>query len=361
MSKDLQTPQSQQQSEEVDLGQLFKVIGNTFDRFFKFIAGIFIGIYKVVLLFFGHIYQRFVWYAGAVVLGVLIGFFLDKSSDKLYGANMYIETNFNSARQVYENLKQFHQLAHEDKDTLELAKRFDISVNEASKLKGFYIEPDIDENNMAQMYSEFYGRLDSISRLEMNYVRFKESLTPYNFKIHRIGVASTDKYIYKKIKKSFVAQLSGNQYLNDLVEVTQSNLKKKDKDLVIQLQKTDSLVDEYLKIRISESKKEGKVNSGGTNLYMGNSASTSLIVDESGLVDKQLVIENERRQINSDLVKQRSVVNVLADFPKSGYDISTWTDKKKFVLPIVLFLITLLVFLTIGFGKFLKNQSKILN
>ena len=38
MSNDLPKPQ---QSEEVDLGQLFKLIGNAFDRFFRFIGNIF--------------------------------------------------------------------------------------------------------------------------------------------------------------------------------------------------------------------------------------------------------------------------------------------------------------------------------
>ena len=63
MSKDL-SPQPE--SEEVDLGQLFKVIGNAFQRFFDFIASIFKGLYKVVLLFLIHIYNRLKWYALAI-------------------------------------------------------------------------------------------------------------------------------------------------------------------------------------------------------------------------------------------------------------------------------------------------------
>ena len=62
MSKELPQPQ---QSEEVDLGQLFKLIGNAFDRFFKFIASIFIGIYNVILMLLIHFYKRIVWYAGS--------------------------------------------------------------------------------------------------------------------------------------------------------------------------------------------------------------------------------------------------------------------------------------------------------
>ncbi len=75
------------------------------------------------------------WYTGSVVIGVIIGFFMDENSNELYSANMFIQTNFNSARQVYENVKQFHQLANIDRGTLELAKKLNISTEEASKLK----------------------------------------------------------------------------------------------------------------------------------------------------------------------------------------------------------------------------------
>lgn len=355
MSNELPQPQ---QSEEVDLGQLFKLIGRAFDRFFKFIASIFIGIYNVILLLLIHFYKRFVWYAAAVIIGVVIGFIIDRNSDKMYGANMFIETNFNSARQVYENIKQFNQLANKDQDTVELAKRLHISPEEAAKLKGFYVEPDVDENTIAEMYSEFYSRLDSLSRTEMTYDRYKESLTPYNFDIHKIGVASTDKNIYKKIEKAFVDQISNNEYLNQLLEVNQLNLEKKDQALDQQIKKTDSLVNEYLKIRINESNKE-PIPGAGTNLYMGDAESSNLIVDESKLVEKRLDLEAQRIKVNKDKVEQQDVVNVLSGFPQSGYDIKEWYDKMKFVFPIIFVSITLLVFAFMGLGKYLDKQSKL--
>lgn len=354
MSKDLPQPQ---QSEEVDLGQLFKLIGNAFDRLFKFIGSIFIGLYNLVLQLLLHFYKRFIWYVGVVVLGLVLGFIVDKNSEKLYGANMYIETNFNSARQVYENIYQFNQLAKLDKDSIELARRLKITVNEASKLKGFYIEADFDENRIAEMYSSFYLKLDSLSRTEMTYERYKESLTPFNFKIHQIGVAASDRAVYKKIEKEFVAQISENTYLNELVESNISILKKKDEVLSKQVKITDSLVNEYLKIRINESNKEPMLGSG-TNLYMGDAESSNLIVDESKIVQQRLGYENQRRIIDSSLVTQKSVINVLVDFPLSGYDIREWYDKMKFLIPLVLFSLTLLVFTFIGLGKYLGKQNK---
>jgi len=354
MSKDLQ---QEPQSEEVDLGQLFKIIGNAFQRFFDFIASIFKGVYKVILLLLIHIYKRVAWYAGALFIGVVVGFIVDKTSDKMYGANMFIQTNFNSARQVYKNVKQFHQLAYEDKDTLELAKRLNISPAEASHLKGFYLEPDLDENEMAEMYSNFYIRLDSLSRVTMTFDLYKESLTPYNYNIHKLGVASTDKSIYKKIEDAFTLQLSNNEYLKELVSVNRQNLVKEEQTLSQQVEKTDSLVQEYLKIRVNQSQKE-LIPGSGTNLYMGDAESSTLIMDESIVIEKRLVLERQKRRVNLDLVEQKNVVNVFAGFPNSGYDISVWTDKKKFVFPIILFLLTLVIFTFLGLRNFLEEESK---
>lgn len=354
MSKDL--PQQPNQSEEVDLGQLFKLIGNMFERFFKFIANIFIGLYSVVLLLLIHFYKRILWYVGAVIIGVVLGFLIDKNSEKLYGANMFIETNFDSARQVYENIYQFNQLTI-DKDSLELAKRLSISTKEASKLKGFYIEPDLDENTIAEMYSDFYLKLDSISRTEMTYKKYKKSLTPFSFKIHQIGVAATDRLVYKKIEKDFVEQLSENPYLDELVKTNTMVLKKKDEVLNKQIEITDSLVNEYLKIRINESQKE-PIEGSGTNLYMGDAKSISLIVDESKIVQQRLTYENQRRKIDSLLVAEKNIVNVLADFPRSGYDIRKWYNKMKFVIPLILLSIVFSVFCFMGLSKYLEVQSK---
>lgn len=353
MSKDL--PQQPQQSEEIDLGQLFKAIGNLFDRLYKFIVNIFKEGFNFLISILIHFYRRKFWYAGAVLSGLIIGYFIDKNSDKLYGANLFIETNFNSTRQVYENIYQFNQLAI-DKDSVELANRLNITIKEASKLKGFYVKPDLDENKTAKMYSDFYLQLDSISRLEMSYKRYKESLTPFNFKIHQIGVAATDRVVYKKIEKQFIDQISRNTYLNKLLASSKEILEKKDQVLKQQIRITDSLVDQYLNIRIKESNKAAAPNSG-TNLYMGNAESTNLIVDESEIIKQRLSYENQRRKIDSILVTKNTIINVIANFPESGYDISKWYHNKKYLLPLLLFSVLLLTFSVIGLGTYLEQKK----
>jgi len=341
--------------EEVDLGSLFVIIGRGFSKIFDFIANIFTRIYKLVLVVIVHFYKRIYWYVGSIIIGFVIGFIIDSNSPTKYNANLFIETNYNSARQVYENIHQFHQLASIDKDTLELAKRLKISPSEASKLKGFYIEPDIDENRIVELYSEFRLSLDSLSRLEITYDDYKESLYDYNFEFHKIAVSSTDKSLFKKIEGIFVDQISNNSYLKGLIEVNKLNLEKKDQVLLLQIQKTEFLVDEYLKIRQKESEKEAVAGSG-TSLYMGDSESSGLIVDESKILENRLVLEADRRQINKDIIEQKTAINVLSGFPYSGYNIVEWYEKGKFMAPFFLCALTLLIFTMIGLGNFIKRQ-----
>ena len=70
MSNELPQPQA---SEEVDLGQLFKLIGNAFNKFFRFIASIFKGLFHLIILFLLFIQKHFVKFAIIGFIGLVIG------------------------------------------------------------------------------------------------------------------------------------------------------------------------------------------------------------------------------------------------------------------------------------------------
>jgi hypothetical protein len=351
MSKDLQ---QQNQSEEVDLGQVFKAIGNGFSNFFKGIANIFKGLFQGLVLILLHFFKRIFWYVGAVVIGLVLGFILNATAEKSYGANMFIKTNFDSGRQVYENIRQLHQLASVDRDTVELGKILNISPTEASKLKGFYIQPGTQENEIAEMYSRYRQNLDSISQTEVTYKNYKESLSSYAFPVHQIGVVSTDKFIYKEIEKTFTKELVNNDYLDELSIVNTENLKSEKVALENQVIRTGYLIDEYLKIKISQSQKP---ESNGTSLYMGDTEDSNSSVNEAELLKEQLKLEEQKREVLRLMVAEKDIISVISGFPSSGYDIREWYEKYIIAIPIATFAITLLAFLLLGLGKFLKAQK----
>ena len=137
------------------------------------------------------------------------------------------------------------------------------------------------------------------------------------------------------------------------------NLDIKEKSINEEMMVLDSLKKDYLNIRIKESNKEVATGTGtGTNFFMGNSGKNELIKDETALIDRIYALENTKLQINTSRITGRDLVNVISDFPDSGYNISEWTDKKKFMLPILFFGITFLGFLAFTIGKYLSDEDK---
>lgn len=347
-------------SEEVDLGQLFKLIGNAFQKLIDFITSIFKGIYHVILVLLIHVFKRIKWYAVAGFLGLAIGYALDKTSEKVYGANSVIETNFGSEHQIYENLKYLNQLAFVNNDSIELARKLNISIKDAASIKDIYMEPYIDENDLIKMFADFRKDLDSVSRENYKYEDYIESINFFSFKRHQIEVVSTDRFVFQKLNENLINVLVDNTYLDELKNVEIINFESEKKTIDTQKREIDSLAIEYLKIRKNESNKE-PTSGSGTNLYMGNAQQNQLLVDESKLLAKKVELEAKKRQINVDLVKNERVVNVISEFPDAGYDISEWTDKLVVRLPILFFIITFFGFILFGLGKYLSEQDKKLN
>ena len=93
MSENIQ-PQS---SEEVDLGQLFKLIGNAFDRFFNFIYTIFKSIFLAFVWLVFFVKKRLIILALAGILGFVYGMLNSKSAAPKYESSVTVVQNIEAA------------------------------------------------------------------------------------------------------------------------------------------------------------------------------------------------------------------------------------------------------------------------
>jgi hypothetical protein len=347
-------------SEEVDLLVFFNLIGNAFGKVYSFFEGIFKTIYKLIIALLLHLFKSAKWYAIGLVLSFILGYAIDYYADKEYGANMFINTNFNSNRQVYENIRNLNQLAEIDEDFTEISSQLKISVEDAEKIKGFFIEPDIDENTKLTMYVNYKDGLDSISLAESSYKDYVNGLNNYNFNSHKIGVLSTDKNVFKKLKNNFVNFLRRNPYLDSLKQINLVNIKGKIKDIDKQINILDSLKNSYLDIRIRESNKSVEnLGGAGTNLYMGDAQPNELLVDESKITELLYSLARQKTTLENQFDLNQNIIDVVSDFPPSGYDVSQWTDYKKYILPILTFVLTFFMIMIINLNRFLKKQKQL--
>ena len=191
MNKELPQPQ---QSEEVDLGQLFKLIGNAFNRFFRFIASIFIGIFHVIILFLIFLQKHFIKFAVIGIIGLATGIYIDLIKETKYISTMVVEPNFNSVQQLYNNVSFYNELAGAQ-DSIALSEAFNISKNEAASIKEFKVESYSDENQKVQLFDKFVRSLDTTTQKTIDMEAYLKNFNSLDARFHTISVIATNNSI----------------------------------------------------------------------------------------------------------------------------------------------------------------------
>ena len=110
MSTNSNTPNT---SEEVDLGQLFKLIGNAFDRFFNFIYNIFKSIFLAFVWLVFFVKKRIIILALAGISGLIIGVLKGKSSVPKYESSVTVVQNYPTGENLYNAVSYYNDLVRQ--------------------------------------------------------------------------------------------------------------------------------------------------------------------------------------------------------------------------------------------------------
>ncbi len=346
----------QNSSEEIDLGQLFKLIGNAFDKLFKFIGSIFKNLFNLLILLLLFLRKHFWKLILATFVGGAVGFTIDFLKNTQYSGHLIVEPNFDSTIQLYNNIGYYGSLAR-DEDSVELAKALGITTSEAASIKAFFINPVKNEKALRTLYSNFVADLDTASLREMKYADFVKNLSPFDLKTHDIAVVSLDKYIYKKIQPVMVGSILNNPHFKNLQEVHLRNLKMEDSILTNSTIVLDSLRDMYIDVRLREASKTNE--SAGTTLYMSD-AGNGLIVDESQLIEKKNELVELLSDVKTEIQEKKEIINIVSDFPEVGYETKALFKSMKFTFALGGFLTALIIILGGSLNKYLKEKETLI-
>lgn len=344
-----QQPSPQNQSEEIDLGQLFKLIGNAFNKFFNFIGGIFKGIFHLLMLLLIFIQTHILKFIVAGVIGIAIGFWMDSTSDTQYESNMVVEPNFNSVQQLYNNLNFYNELA-EAKDSTSLAQLLSISVPEAASIKEITVQSYSDENQKIKLFDQFIRGLDTTTQKVIDYASYLKNFNTFDARFHRINVISTNSRVAKKIQRPIISSIANNDYFKNQKRISDENLILQDTIYRKQLTQIDSLQDFYKKVLLETAK-----NPVGTNINLaennGSQNKEIELIKQVDILKQNLVIVNQERADKS------SIINVISDFPNQGVKVKGFFSKAKLWLPSALVLSTFIGLLLIQLNTFLKGYN----
>lgn len=338
-------------SEEIDLGQLIKLIGAGINRLFTFIGNIFKWIFHLLILFLQFIQTHFWKFTIAGVVGIIFGTYLDYTAETIYRSSMVVEPNFNSVQQLYNNIEFYNDLAEEGENR-SLGVALEISDSLAGTIKSVTIESFSDNTQKIRQFSEFIQELDTISRKLVDYDDYLENFNDINSKFHKVTIDASSSIVAKKTQKAILKSIENNEYFMLQKEVNDLNISLKDSLIEKQLIEIDSLQDFYKKIKYIEANKP----QGSTSINLAEETSTSASEIDLLLQSKQL--KEEKIRLNNLKVNTENTVNVISDFPRKGARVNEFLKSNKVIFPVI-FIGLVLLFLTIlSLNSYLKNYNR---
>ncbi|WP_350286756.1 hypothetical protein [uncultured Croceitalea sp.] len=348
-----------QNSDEIDLGQLFQLIGRAFQKLFNFIGGIFRGIFHILILFLLFIQKNFVVLSIALVVGVIGGYVLDTIKTEKYVSRMVVEPNFNSVQQLYNNIDFYNDLAKAE-DSIALAQALSISVGEAgtisvgeaASIKEIFVDSYSDENQKVKLFDEFIRELDTTTVKALDYESYLKNFNSMDARFHQISVISTDNKVAKKIQPAIVGSISTNGYFKLQKRINDENLQLQDSIIKNQLVEVDSLQKLYKTVLVKEADKPMQ----GTNINLAENGKSQN--KELALIKEREVLKEQLVELNEEKANKSAILNVISDFPTRGVLLNGFWDSYKYVGPLAFLSLTLLVLFTIELNRYLKKVEQ---
>ncbi|MQP24986.1 hypothetical protein GFJ94_07910 [Flavobacterium sp. LMO8] len=305
------------QDQEIDLGQIGTGIKNLLN-----------GIINSFFDFIFFVKKKLVIIGGLFVLGIVLGFFLDK--DLSYNQEISVIPNFGSNDYLYTKTA-FLQSRLKENDaaffkSIGVKNHQKISNIKAEAINGVFSFIGSNEQNfeLLKLMAED-GNLTEI---------IKDDLTSKNYYSHNITVATSEKINQKEIIDPILKYYQENTFYQKQQVIHQENIDEK-------IKFNDSLVNQIdgLIVKLSDAKSSSNVT------ISENSSITTLINKKD-----ELIKESQNLKLNKGEYEQIiKVINVsLNNLNTKGFN-----NKMKLLLP---FLFVFLYFVAFTFNNLYKKQ-----
>ncbi|MDO7172150.1 hypothetical protein [Mariniflexile sp. AS56] len=351
MSNDLQKPQ---QSEEVDLGQIFKLIGDAFDRLFKFVGSIFKAVFSVIIFSIKAVLDNYKIIVLTLVVSAIIGLVLEKKSPVIYKSQMLVKPYFDSKYQLVTNINYYNALIRE-KDHKQLKELFGIDLKDAGEIINFEINPGPEtENDRIVQYDEFVRSIDSVRAQDISFEDYVKNRSIFSGEIFEINVTSTKKDIFRSLEEGLNSTFT-NTYSKKKMQKRDSLITIEKERVLISLKDVDSLKRVYINVMELESKSDnsGHLVSSKDGVILNEKTKTR----EYELLEKQIELQQELSALESQKVEEDVFFDTISSFQDVGAKYQTIFMKYSLIFPFIAFVVLCILFLGVRFVRFAKSYE----
>lgn len=312
--------------EEVDLAQLFKIIGNAIRSLFVFIYSILYNIYAFIILCLLFLKSNILYLIIAVGIGYGISHIKDSSSTlATYEGTAILQPNFQLEFQLQSRIEDFNQLISVA-DTLKLSQELKIPLDKASTLQGFEIEPIFSVNKLRfDYYNYIYEQKDTTLYKKFTFDMYREDLRFEDYTDYEIKVFSTDKNAIGLLGNTLWnfedSENLQNRKLREL-EVFQNQKMLLERTL----KSIDSTRTTQRQVMLKEAERTN--NASNTSIDLG---SRQTYKEEPKIYEYENILREELVTTITNIESRKNLVNVLKSFPESG-KIASGTDRQYYML-----------------------------
>lgn len=321
-------PQTPPPSDEVDLGQLFQMIGNGFRNLFRAFLRVFLYFKRNILIL-----------GGLVVLGFIIGLVLKNFTAKSLKTEVIVEPNLDSKGYLYDIIDEIAANL-KAKDTT-FFKQLGIDIDH---LDGFKVEiapvkgiggSDVDETNMK--YLELLQKFEDNSYIQDV---IKEEISKKSTFNHRITFYYQEANTGHDYAEKLMEYINSNPFYKNMTALNRENAEERIQQNQGLIAQVDDLIEKY-------TQQLGAASSG-TPTESKIVLDSKERLDVTGLLNlKNALIRNTEIQ-KVELLKLNKIVSII-NFGETQTVNKIFFGKKYILIPLVLvglfFLWSLLVYL----------------
>ena len=337
-------------TDEIDLGQLFQLIGRAFQKLYDFIGNIFKGIFNLIILLLLFVQRNFIILLASLAIGAIAGYFIDKYKTEKFISKMVVEPNFNSVQQLYNNIEFYNDLAKAE-DSIALAEALSITIPEAASIKEIFVDSYSDENQKIKLFDEFVKELDTSTIKAIDFESYLQNFNSLDARFHQISLISSDNEVAKKAQPSIIKSISTNDYFKLQKRINDINITLQDSIITQQLSEVDSLQQLYKTILVKEAEKPMQ----GTNINLAENGQSQN--KELALVKEREILKRNLVELNQERANKSSILNVISDFPNRGVKVKGFWNKYVLLVPLILLASVILLLVLLNLNKYLKNNQ----
>ncbi|WP_318343154.1 hypothetical protein [Flagellimonas baculiformis] len=322
-------PTKQNTSDEIDLGQLFQMIGRGFNKLGTFFLRVFLYLKKNILILIG-----------LTVLGVLIGYGLKMISTEKMQLDVIVRPNLESKDYLYDVVAEIEYNLKSQNETL--FKELGVSEEE---IKGFEIsiEPvNKDAEKAAEKELEYLEILQKFQDTELISDVLREELLKNTELNHRI----TFRYKNpegKAIAEKLIEYINSNSYFKDLLAVHTENAMARIKQNEVLIAQIDTIIQGYS----NNLGRSGNAYETGTVVLQNEEK-----LNVGGLFSLKSNLIKDIEDRRTELKQMTNPINII-NFGKPYQRSKAFFGKKIILIPIIL----LSLFFLFSFLRYLNRKA----